>query len=83
MPITAVVEKNAYEAAMENFDLAADALELDNDVRNMIKSPERVLTVHPARSDGQREDSLLFRVTACNTAPRAGLPKAESATIRT
>jgi glutamate dehydrogenase/leucine dehydrogenase len=52
MPITAVVEKNAYEAAMENFDLAADALELDDNVRNRIKSPERVLTVHlPVRMD--------------------------------
>jgi glutamate dehydrogenase/leucine dehydrogenase len=52
MPTTAVVEKNAYEAAMENFDLAADALELDHNVRNMIKSPERVLTVHlPVRMD--------------------------------
>jgi glutamate dehydrogenase/leucine dehydrogenase len=37
---------------MENFDLAADALELDNDVRNMIKYPERVLTVVlPVRMD--------------------------------
>jgi glutamate dehydrogenase/leucine dehydrogenase len=52
MPITAVVEKNAYEAAMENFDLAAEALELDNDVRSMIKYPERVLTVVlPVRMD--------------------------------
>ena len=52
MPTLAVVEKNAYEAAMENFDLAADALELDHNVRNMIKSPERVLTVHlPVRMD--------------------------------
>ena len=33
MPITAAVEKNAYEAAMENFDLAADALELDKNLR--------------------------------------------------
>ena len=52
MPITAVVEKNAYEAAMENFDLAAEALELDNDVRSMIKYPERALTVVlPVRMD--------------------------------
>ena len=52
MPITAVVEKNAYDAAMENFDLAADALELDENVRNMIKYPERVLTVVlPVRMD--------------------------------
>ena len=41
---TAVVERNAYDAAMENFDHAADALELDNDVREMIKYPERILT---------------------------------------
>ncbi len=52
MPITAVVEKNAYDSAMENFDLAADALELDDNVRNMIKYPERVLTVVlPVRMD--------------------------------
>ena len=42
---TAVVERNAYDAAMENFDHAADALELENDVRQMIKYPERMLTV--------------------------------------
>jgi glutamate dehydrogenase/leucine dehydrogenase len=30
---------------MENFDHAADALELDNDVRQMIRFPERILTV--------------------------------------
>jgi glutamate dehydrogenase/leucine dehydrogenase len=55
MPTLAVVEKNAYEAAMENFDLAADAIELDNDVRNMIKYPERVLTVVlPVRMDNGR-----------------------------
>jgi glutamate dehydrogenase/leucine dehydrogenase len=52
MPFTAVVEKNAYDAAMENFDIAADALELNDDVRSMIKSPERILTVHlPVRMD--------------------------------
>jgi glutamate dehydrogenase/leucine dehydrogenase len=52
MPITAVVEKNAYDAAMENFDLAAEVLELDDDVRTMIKYPERVLTVVlPVRMD--------------------------------
>ena len=45
MTVTAVVERNAYDAAMENFDHAADALELDYDVREMIKYPERILTV--------------------------------------
>ena len=37
---------------MENFDLAADALELSADVRNMIKYPERILHVNlPVRMD--------------------------------
>jgi len=37
---------------MENFDLAADALNLSLDVRNMIKSPERILHVNlPVRMD--------------------------------
>ena len=52
MPTNALVEKNAYDAAMENFDLAADALGLDDDVRSMIKYPERALTVVlPVRMD--------------------------------
>jgi len=52
MLATAVAEKNAYQVALENFDLAADALELDDSVRAMIKYPERVLTVSvPVRMD--------------------------------
>jgi glutamate dehydrogenase/leucine dehydrogenase len=43
---------NAYDVALENFDAAADALELDNDTREMIKYPERVLMVTvPVRLD--------------------------------
>src|SRR5579872_4400648 len=46
------VELNAYDVALENFDSAADALGLDNDTREMIKFPERVLTVTvPVRMD--------------------------------
>ncbi|HUI79853.1 MAG TPA: Glu/Leu/Phe/Val dehydrogenase [Bryobacteraceae bacterium] len=52
MLATAVAEKDAYQVALENFDLAADALELDDSVRAMIKYPERVLTVTvPVRMD--------------------------------
>jgi glutamate dehydrogenase/leucine dehydrogenase len=52
MLATAMAEKNAYEVALENFDLAADALELDDSVRAMIKYPERVLIVSvPVRMD--------------------------------
>ena len=52
MLATAVAEQNAYEVALENFELAADALELDDSVRSMIKYPERVLIVSvPVRMD--------------------------------
>ncbi|MGP8244397.1 MAG: Glu/Leu/Phe/Val family dehydrogenase [Bryobacteraceae bacterium] len=44
---------NPYEAALENFDLAANALELDENIRAMIKYPERILSVSvPVRMDG-------------------------------
>ncbi|MGQ9633689.1 MAG: Glu/Leu/Phe/Val family dehydrogenase [Bryobacteraceae bacterium] len=37
---------------MQNFELAADALQLDEDVRNMIRYPERILCVNvPVRMD--------------------------------
>ncbi len=50
LTITSVL--NAYDVALENFDAAADALELDHDTREMIKYPERVLTVSvPVRMD--------------------------------
>jgi glutamate dehydrogenase/leucine dehydrogenase len=43
---------NAYDVALENFDTAADAMSLDADVREMIKYPERILTVTiPVRMD--------------------------------
>ena len=49
------VEKNAYEVALENFDLAANALELEDGVRVMIKYPERILSVSvPVRMDTGR-----------------------------
>jgi len=52
MPVAELVKKNAYEAALENFDLAADALELKQDIREMIKFPERILHVNlPVRMD--------------------------------
>jgi len=44
--------KNAHEVALENFDLAADALNLDESIRAMIKYPERELAVSiPVRMD--------------------------------
>ncbi len=43
--LTAITNKNAYDAALENFDAAADVMGLNDDVREMIKYPERELTV--------------------------------------
>jgi len=52
MLATVTAEKNAYQVALDNFDLAANALELDDNVRAMIKYPERVLEVAvPVRMD--------------------------------
>ena len=46
------VAANAYDVALENFDTAADALGLNNDTREMIKYPERILMVTvPVRMD--------------------------------
>jgi glutamate dehydrogenase/leucine dehydrogenase len=52
MLATATAEKNPYEVALQNFDLAADALDLEESVRAMIKYPERILSVSvPVRMD--------------------------------
>ena len=52
MLATAVAEKNAYDVALENFDLAANALDLEDDLRARIKYPERILSVSvPVRMD--------------------------------
>src|SRR5208337_3480650 len=64
MAVPTQTVKTAYDSAMENFDLAADALELSIDVRNMIKSPERILHVNlPVRMDnGHIESFAGYRV---------------------
>jgi hypothetical protein len=50
---TAFVARNPYDVAMGNFDIAAGALELEQDIRAMIRHPESVLAVNlPVRMDG-------------------------------
>jgi hypothetical protein len=39
MILATVSEKNPYEATLENFDLAADQLELHENIREMINYP--------------------------------------------
>ncbi len=59
MLATAVAERNAYSLALENFEIAANAMDLDNDIREMIKFPERVLTVSvPVRMEGGHIQAL-------------------------
>ena len=44
--------ENPYDVALENFDIAAQHLELEDDVAAMIKYPERALIVNvPVRTD--------------------------------
>jgi glutamate dehydrogenase/leucine dehydrogenase len=62
--LTTKLADNAYDVALENFDAAADVLGLNNDTREMIKYPERVLTVTvPVRmDDGHIHRFEAFRV---------------------
>ena len=47
-----LVQRNPFDVALENFEMAADALELDTNIREMIRHPERILTVSlPVRMD--------------------------------
>jgi glutamate dehydrogenase/leucine dehydrogenase len=47
--------KTVFDFALQNFDIAADHLELDYDMRMMLKYPERCLTVNfPVRMDNGR-----------------------------
>ncbi len=47
--------ENAFELALRNFEAGCDLLELSEDVRNMIREPERILVVNvPVRMDSGR-----------------------------
>jgi len=53
--LTMKVADNAYDVALENFDTAANELGLNSDTREMIKYPERILTVTvPVRMEDGR-----------------------------
>jgi glutamate dehydrogenase/leucine dehydrogenase len=59
MPATETKVKSAYEVALEEFDAAAEALELENDMRAMIRFPEKVLEVSvPVRMDNGQVTSF-------------------------
>ncbi|MCZ2157501.1 MAG: Glu/Leu/Phe/Val dehydrogenase [Bryobacterales bacterium] len=65
MPIEAAeAPRNAYQMAVENFDNAAAALGLKDEMGLMLKSPERILTVSVPvrRNDGTLELYEGFRV---------------------
>jgi len=62
-------EKTAYEVALENFNQAANALELEDNLRAMIEYPERTLSVSiPVRMDnGKVQRFEGFRVQHSTT----------------
>ena len=79
--LTTTRTENAYELALENFDAAADVLGLHNNIREMIKYPERVLTVTvPVRmDDGHIHRFEAYRVQHSSVADQQ---RAAYATIR-
>ena len=76
MLATLTAEKNPYQVALENFDLAADALDLEQSLRAMIKYPERVLQVSvPVRMDSRkiiRFQGYRVQHSTARARPRAG-----------
>ena len=64
-----IVQNNPYQSALRNFDMAADQLELDYDVRMMIRNPERTLTVNiPVRMNDGKIASFVGHRVQYNTA---------------
>ena len=79
---TEVKEKNAYAVALENFDLAANALGLDENLRAMIKYPERILCVSvPVRMDSGK--TVRFEGFRVQHRPCAVPPRGASGSIPT
>ncbi len=64
MDETSQTQLNPFEMALKNFELAADLLGLDPEIRNQIRLPERELTVHfPVKMrDGKFKVFTGFRV---------------------
>ncbi|MFQ6134945.1 MAG: Glu/Leu/Phe/Val dehydrogenase [Nitrososphaerales archaeon] len=54
-PISAVAEKNQFDIAVEQFDRAAELMRLDSNSREILRKPQRVLSVSiPVRMDDGR-----------------------------
>ncbi|MFZ0304655.1 MAG: Glu/Leu/Phe/Val dehydrogenase [Terracidiphilus sp.] len=75
--ITTTRKDNAYDVAMENFDTAADAMGLDRNTREMIKYPERMLTVSvPVRMDDgsiHRFEGYRVQHSSCRGPAKGGI----------
>ncbi len=55
LAVDLTVQRNPYDVALQNFDLAADALDVSEDIRAMVKYPERELAVTvPVRMENGR-----------------------------
>src|SRR5947207_13656777 len=52
MPADQAVKPNPYQVAVEQFNIAADKLHLDESMKQILSQPKRELTVHfPVRMD--------------------------------
>jgi len=72
MLATLTAEKNPSQVALENFDLAADKVDLEQSVRAMIKHSERVLQVSvPVRMDSNRNRPAFRGYRGQNRTPRS------------
>ena len=73
---------NPWTVAQQQFDLAADRLNLDPGLRRVLREPRRELTVHfPVHMDDGTSRSS--PATASSTTLAAARPRAASATTRT
>ena len=74
-------ELNPFEIAKQQFNIAADFLELESSMRRVLENPKRQLIVSiPVKMDGG--DVQVLKDTACNTTSRADQRKVESVITR-
>ena len=76
-------ELNPFEIAKQQFDRAADYLELEDSMRNVLRAAKRQLIVSiPVKMDGG-ETQRFLKAIAYSTTLRAVLPRAGFVTTRT
>ena len=54
---------NPFHIAQQQFDTAAEMLDLPQDIREVLRVPQRELTVQISRQDGRRHDQSIHRLS--------------------